>query len=392
MRERLLASALILGASALGGCYAQGSVTVRSSATFRTSPPRVVVVRSVPPVRTVEVVKPPRPADDAVWVDGYYRWSGTAWIWVGGHWERNRAGYYWVPPVADDREDAIAYHAGYWCPVGEEPPPVYRSRGTVVVSARPVTETRVRQVDERTTAESTTRTRSSTTRRVTVRVGGRVSAGGSVSVGGGRGGQRGDPPASVDPSVERAAARPPRAVTAVDASNPRPTTGTTGSTASGSASSPSGTTGSTASGSAAAPPSGTIVNEERRDGPRRIEPGETVRPEQRPGTGPGAPSTGGSTTPRPGTGPTTPGTPTPRLTPMTCRVEVSRAPRNGLVTLRVENLQGDVTIRHGGAIQPVVRRYDDRLVFRVINYASGPVTLHRGDERSACGTLEVIAR
>jgi WXXGXW repeat (2 copies) len=69
-----------------------------------------IYVRIGPPARVVEV----RPVvrRGYVWQDGYYRWNGYRYVWVGGRsvrapyaraawasgrWERQHRGYYWVP-------------------------------------------------------------------------------------------------------------------------------------------------------------------------------------------------------------------------------------------------------------------------------------------------------
>jgi hypothetical protein len=45
-----------------------------------------VVVRVVPPAPIVEV-RPDRPAPGHVWITGYHRWDGNAYVWTPGRWE-----------------------------------------------------------------------------------------------------------------------------------------------------------------------------------------------------------------------------------------------------------------------------------------------------------------
>lgn len=49
-----------------------------------------------PPQPYVEVV-PAIPFGGAVWIGGYWGWSGGRHTWVGGRWEQPRAGYRWEP-------------------------------------------------------------------------------------------------------------------------------------------------------------------------------------------------------------------------------------------------------------------------------------------------------
>jgi len=45
-----------------------------------------VVVRVAPPARIVET-RPATPGPGYIWIDGYHRWDGAAYIWVPGRWE-----------------------------------------------------------------------------------------------------------------------------------------------------------------------------------------------------------------------------------------------------------------------------------------------------------------
>lgn len=60
-----------------------------------------VVVRVRPPAAIVET-RPERPGPHHVWIAGYHRWDGNAYVWVPGRWEappRPRAvwvAHHWV--------------------------------------------------------------------------------------------------------------------------------------------------------------------------------------------------------------------------------------------------------------------------------------------------------
>jgi hypothetical protein len=63
-------------------------------------PPRAVVyVGTAPPPLVVEA-RPPAPGPGLVWIAGYHRWEGGAYVWVPGRWEH--------PP--DGRRGWVAGH------------------------------------------------------------------------------------------------------------------------------------------------------------------------------------------------------------------------------------------------------------------------------------------
>ncbi len=70
-----------------------------------------VYVRVGPPAVRVEV-RPVAPSPRHVWIGGFHRWDGAAYVWVPGrweiaprthavwvpgHWRHTRHGWYWVP-------------------------------------------------------------------------------------------------------------------------------------------------------------------------------------------------------------------------------------------------------------------------------------------------------
>ena len=74
------------------------------------APPGVVYVQARPPVPVAEVVVA-SPGPEYVWVPGYHRWDGAAYVWVkgtwqrpphahaqwvAGHWAEHKNGWYWV--------------------------------------------------------------------------------------------------------------------------------------------------------------------------------------------------------------------------------------------------------------------------------------------------------
>lgn len=58
--------------------------------------PRIYV--SVPPPPLVVETRPPAPSTRHVWVEGYHRWDGHAYVWTPGTWRRApRAHAAWAP-------------------------------------------------------------------------------------------------------------------------------------------------------------------------------------------------------------------------------------------------------------------------------------------------------
>ena len=66
-----------------------------------------------PPPPYVEVV-PVMPFAGAVWLGGYWSWTGRAHSWVPGRWERPRPGHAWVAPRWEQRGRYWHQHPGGW--------------------------------------------------------------------------------------------------------------------------------------------------------------------------------------------------------------------------------------------------------------------------------------
>jgi len=73
----------------------------------------VVVVDAPPPPPRVEVV-PAMPYPGAVWISGYWGWSGGQHQWVRGYYERPRPGYRWEPHRWENQGGRWHLHAGGW--------------------------------------------------------------------------------------------------------------------------------------------------------------------------------------------------------------------------------------------------------------------------------------
>lgn len=67
-----------------------------------------------PPVTQLEVV-PAVPYVGAVWIRGYWNWSGGRHIWVPGHYVRPNPGYRWEPHQWVQRPGGgWSLHGGIW--------------------------------------------------------------------------------------------------------------------------------------------------------------------------------------------------------------------------------------------------------------------------------------
>ena len=98
-QPKLVLSAMGIAAVCLSGCY------VESGPMPADAPPAQgeVVVENPPPPPAPVVEAPPAPPPEPgmVYVQGYHRWDGRAYVWERGHYER--------PPRQGAR-----YTAGHW--------------------------------------------------------------------------------------------------------------------------------------------------------------------------------------------------------------------------------------------------------------------------------------
>ncbi len=73
-----------------------GLATLPALASTACAPP-LLYVRLRPPIPIFET-RILAPGPDYVWIPGFYRWDGGAYLWVAGRWERPPAHYHtWVP-------------------------------------------------------------------------------------------------------------------------------------------------------------------------------------------------------------------------------------------------------------------------------------------------------
>ncbi len=78
------------------------------------SPSRGVVV-SGPPPAPVHEERPPPPNPQAVWIPGYWHWTGMQYAWIPGHWESPPQGAVWASPkVTVSKDGRYVYEPGGW--------------------------------------------------------------------------------------------------------------------------------------------------------------------------------------------------------------------------------------------------------------------------------------
>jgi hypothetical protein len=102
-----LAFVVTAGAAASAGCVATESGAV----------PRGVAVSGPPPAPIPEAARPPAPGPNsanAVWIAGYWHWTGMQYTWIPGHWESAPPGAAWSAPRYVSTDGAYFYEAGAW--------------------------------------------------------------------------------------------------------------------------------------------------------------------------------------------------------------------------------------------------------------------------------------
>ncbi len=73
-----------------------------------------VVVTVKPPIAIVEK-RSDRPSAKHVWIAGYHRWDGHAYVWEKGRWEvPPREHAVWVAPRWEHRHDGYVFVEGRW--------------------------------------------------------------------------------------------------------------------------------------------------------------------------------------------------------------------------------------------------------------------------------------
>jgi hypothetical protein len=85
---------------------------------YQGPPPSVQAeVSNVPPPAPIEEVRPAVPFSGAVWIPGFWRWTGATHVWVAGRWSAQPAGYAWENHRWVKARDGRWYmRHGHWHP------------------------------------------------------------------------------------------------------------------------------------------------------------------------------------------------------------------------------------------------------------------------------------
>jgi WXXGXW repeat (2 copies) len=103
--KAIAASACIAlsAASIEEGCVVEAGASMSTGIAVTGPPP--------PPMREA---RPPPPDAQAVWVAGYWHWSGMQYTWIPGHWENAPPGASWRAPRYSLRDGTYFYEPGGW--------------------------------------------------------------------------------------------------------------------------------------------------------------------------------------------------------------------------------------------------------------------------------------
>lgn len=76
----------------------------------------VIAPRAPPPMRYEPIPPiPPGRGDMLTWTPGYWRWDGSAYVWVeGAYIERPRREARWIPARWEPRGTSWVYIEGHW--------------------------------------------------------------------------------------------------------------------------------------------------------------------------------------------------------------------------------------------------------------------------------------
>ncbi|MBX3251287.1 MAG: hypothetical protein KF901_29180 [Myxococcales bacterium] len=106
------------------------TVSLSVEARLYTKPTTYVRATEPPPPLREDAAPGQPPTRGAVWVEGHWAWNGR-WVWTPGAWKEPREGHVWEPPVCVAVEGDYRFYPGYFRPVTEPPPPVYREPGHI---------------------------------------------------------------------------------------------------------------------------------------------------------------------------------------------------------------------------------------------------------------------
>jgi hypothetical protein len=103
--KRIVAAALVGLVAMVGmeGCVVEAGVSATTG-----------VAVTGPPPEPMREARPEPPDAQAVWVAGYWHWSGMQYTWIPGHWENAPPGASWRAPRYSLRDGTYFYEPGSW--------------------------------------------------------------------------------------------------------------------------------------------------------------------------------------------------------------------------------------------------------------------------------------
>jgi WXXGXW repeat (2 copies) len=72
-------------------------------------------LEAAPPAPLPDVIADP-PWAGAIWLAGFWSWSGIDYVWVPGQWEESRPGWRWTPHRWERRGPRWRFVPGRWQP------------------------------------------------------------------------------------------------------------------------------------------------------------------------------------------------------------------------------------------------------------------------------------
>lgn len=110
--DRLLKTAALPALALAAAALLSGCVVVPAHRGYVAAPAAVIV--DVPPPAPYAEVVPVMPYPGAVWINGYWGWSGGRHTWVPGYYDRPRPGYRYEPHRWENNSGRWHLRAGAW--------------------------------------------------------------------------------------------------------------------------------------------------------------------------------------------------------------------------------------------------------------------------------------
>jgi hypothetical protein len=105
MGKLVLAGVSLAAILTVAGCVVEAGVSASTAAG---------VAVGGPPPPPLSEVRPAPPSAQAVWIAGYWHWTGMQYTWIPGHWELERPGVKWRGPRYTIRDGVYFYEPGGW--------------------------------------------------------------------------------------------------------------------------------------------------------------------------------------------------------------------------------------------------------------------------------------